>query len=221
MGDLDALIQAQQKALALIQTIESQGLIQPGISEKELSESIMKLAQKDFDIDKYWHKRIVRAGVNTLCPYDDNPPNRVIEADDIVFIDLGPILEKWEADLGRTYVIGNNPLKIKLKNDVEKLWHETAEYFFEHPDVSSAELYRYVVESAQNMGWEFGGEIAGHLIGQFPHEHITTEKVYNYIHPDNNQKLSHLHHWILEIHLIDRVNQIGGFYEQLLVRPNP
>jgi anthranilate/para-aminobenzoate synthase component II len=30
-----------------------------------------------------------------------------------------------------------------------------------------------------------------------------------------------LAHWILEIHLVDRARQIGGFYEQLLSLPSP
>ena len=36
----------------------------------------------------------------------------------ILFVDFGPILEGWEADFGRTYVIGNNPDKHKLKTAV-------------------------------------------------------------------------------------------------------
>ena len=78
------------------------------------------LAAKElFDIDKHWHKRIVRCGENTLYPYKENPPNKVIQDNDILFFDFGPIIENWEADLGRTYVIGNDPMKLKLKKDIE------------------------------------------------------------------------------------------------------
>jgi hypothetical protein len=33
--------------------------------------------------------RIVRAGRNTLAPYDENPPDLTVGEDDILFLDLG------------------------------------------------------------------------------------------------------------------------------------
>jgi hypothetical protein len=67
------------------------------------------------------------------------------------------------------------------------------------------------------MGWQFGGEIAGHLIGKFPHEKITDDEYGNYIHPDNPAVIdTRKQNWILEIHLVDKQRKIGGFYEQLL-----
>lgn len=122
-----------------------------------------------FGIEKHWHKRIVRSGENTLFPYKKNPPNRPIKADDILFFDFGPIIENWEADLGRTHVIGNDPKKLKLKNDVEKAWQETKEWFDTQTALKSSDLFKYAVQKANDYGWEFGGEIAGHLIGEFPH----------------------------------------------------
>src|SRR5687768_17662155 len=66
---------------------------------------------------------------STLFPYttlfrSGNPPNRIIANDDILFIDLGPIVEGYEADIGRTYVLGDDPRKLKLKKDVEEAWYE-------------------------------------------------------------------------------------------------
>ena len=43
---------------------------------------------------------------------------------DIVFLDFGPIFEEWEADYGRTYVLGNDSLKKKLANDIEIAWRK-------------------------------------------------------------------------------------------------
>ena len=39
---------------------------------------------------------------------------------------------------------------------------------------------------ASAKGWEFGGPIAGHLIGHFPHEKLDQEDKTNYIHPENH-----------------------------------
>ena len=75
------------------------------MTEKELNEEVYALAEQMFGIRTYWHKRIVRSGPNTLYPYADNPPDRIITEDDIVFLDFGPVFERWEADFGRTYVL--------------------------------------------------------------------------------------------------------------------
>jgi len=71
-----------------------------------------------YRITTYWHKRIVRAGKNTLLPYAENPSDWTLHADDILFLDLGPVFEAWEADFGRTFVLGGDPVKRKLRNDV-------------------------------------------------------------------------------------------------------
>src|SRR5438552_188514 len=103
------LIQAEKKAAHLFKEIEDRKLVQPGKTEHQLSNEVINLAFELFGIKKYWHKRIVRAGRNTLLPYKDNPPDLVLQKDDILFFDFGPVFEEWEADFGRTYVIGSDP----------------------------------------------------------------------------------------------------------------
>lgn len=217
------LIYAENIALALFSEIEKRQLIVAGKDEDTLNEEIFKLAKELFNIQKHWHKRIIRSGENTLHPYKINPPNRVFKEDDILFFDFGPIIEKWEADLGRTYVIGSNPLKLKLKNDIEKAWQETKTWVDSHTELSASKLFTFATNKAKEYGWEFGGELAGHLIGEFPHEKLEPGNYRLYVHPENETNLYALdengneRHWILEMHFIDKVNKIGGFYEQLLL----
>ena len=219
----EKLIYAENIALALFSEIENRQLIVAGKDEDTLNEEIFKLAKELFNIEKHWHKRIVRSGENTLHPYKINPPNRVFKEDDILFFDFGPIIEKWEADLGRTYVIGSNPLKLKLKNDIEKAWQETKTWVDSHTELSASKLFTFATNKANEYGWEFGGELAGHLIGEFPHEKLEPGNYRLYVHPENGTNLFALdengkeRHWILEMHFIDKVNKIGGFYEQLLL----
>ena len=216
------LLDAQIKAQRLFDEVGAQGLIRPGTSETEINERIYTLAQRMYGITRYWHKRIVRAGRNTLQPYDENPPDLTVSEDDIVFLDLGPVFEDWEADFGRTYVIGADPLKLKLCRDIEEAFASGKKYFQRNPDITGAELFRYAQRLAEEAGWEFGGRIAGHLIGQFPHEKIPGDKITLYAHPENHQPMrlpdaaGRDRHWILEIHFIDRARQFGGFYEELL-----
>ena len=216
------LLEAQNKASRLFREVEERGLIRAGISEAELNEVIYELAAEMYGISKYWHKRIVRAGRNTLLPYADNPPDLVLGADDILFVDLGPVFEEWEADFGRTFVIGADPLKLKMQRDIAEAFQDGKEYFKQTPEITSSELFAYAVSLAEKHGWEFGGPIAGHLIGQFPHERIPEDKVTLYVHPGSDLKMRSLNengqqrHWILEIHFVDREHDIGGFYEELL-----
>ena len=113
------LITAEHKAAQLFAEIERRGYFEPGITEKDLNDRVFDLADEMFGIRKYWHKRIVRAGKNTLLPYRENPENLTLRDDEIIFLDFGPVFDEWEADFGRTYVIGNNPDKLRLKQDVE------------------------------------------------------------------------------------------------------
>jgi Xaa-Pro aminopeptidase len=216
------LLEAQSKAVELFKQIETRELIRPGITEKDLNADIYALAKEMFGIKTYWHKRIVRAGSNTLLPYAENPPDLTLGTDDILFLDLGPVFEQWEADFGRTFVLGSDPLKHKMQQDVGHAFAQGKRYFNESPDITSSELFSYARSMAEEFGWEFGGPIAGHVIGQFPHERIAGDKVTLYVHPDSHLPMRSVdekgqkRHWILEIHFVDREHRIGGFYEELL-----
>jgi Xaa-Pro dipeptidase len=213
---------AQTKAEKLFHEIEARGLIRADITESKLNEDIYALAKEMYGIETYWHKRIVRAGKNTLQPYAENPPDLIIGTDDILFLDLGPVFETWEADFGRTFVLGSDPLKHKLQKDVGEAFADGKRYFEGSPNITGSELFSYAESLAVKFGWEFGGTIAGHLIGQFPHEKIADDKVTLYVHQDSHLPMRRLddkgqdRHWILEIHFVDKVRQIGGFYEELL-----
>jgi Xaa-Pro aminopeptidase len=213
---------AQSKAERLFREVEERGLIRSGIGESRLNEEIYELAKEMYGITTYWHKRIVRAGRNTLAPYAENPPDLTIGEDDILILDLGPVFEDWEADFGRTFVIGSDPLKLKLRDDVGAAFAEGKRYFNQTLGITASQLFAYAVSLAHKFGWEFGGPIAGHLIGQFPHEKIAGDKVTLYVHPDSHLPMRSLNekgqkrHWILEIHFVDREHEIGGFFEELL-----
>ncbi|MDB5088120.1 MAG: aminopeptidase family protein [Mucilaginibacter sp.] len=213
---------AEQKAKELFDAVEERGLIAPGKSESELTEEIVELAKNEFGIENFWHKKIVRAGVNTLQSYSGNPPDVVIQKDDIVVLDFGPIFEGWEADLGRTYVIGNDPLKLQLKKDIEAAWHEAKAWHAEQNSLTGAAYFNYLTGLAKKYGWEYAGEIGGHIVGHFPHEQLGHGDLGLDIHPDNHSEIlqtdkqGNNRHWILEIHFVDRIKKIGGFFEQLL-----
>jgi Xaa-Pro aminopeptidase len=219
---IEMLLDGQNKAAELFAEIERAGMLRAGVSEQQLSDEIRDLAADMFGVKRHWHKRIVRAGENTLAPYRKNPPDRMIADDDIVFFDFGPIFDQWEADFGRTFVLGGDAGKHALCDDLPRVWAKGRDYFDAHPDVTGAELFDHVVELSHAAGWEFGGTIAGHLVGEFPHEKIAGDSVESYIAPGSDNPMrrtdrtGRVCHWILEVHMTDPDRRFGGFHEELL-----
>jgi Xaa-Pro aminopeptidase len=215
------LLDAQQKAVQLFDEIQ-RDVLRPGVSEKTISDEIHQLATKRHGVRTHWHKRVLRSGPNTLCPFSDNPPDRIIEPGDILYVDLGPVFEAWEADFGRTYVLGDDPEKTRLRDALEPVWHKVKAYYDEKPDMTGDQLYDIACEVARQDGWQFGAHLAGHIIGSFPHERIPKNKTALYITKDNHESMAVpgkdglKRHWILEIHLRHPNGEYSGFFEQLL-----
>jgi hypothetical protein len=206
------LLDAQDRAAQLFDEIERRAMIRAGIGEQGLSDEIHKLAGELFGVTRHWHRRIVRAGENTLQPFLEHPPDRVIVDDDIVFLDFGPML-------------GDDPDKHAVRDALPRVWRAGRDYFENHPDVTGAELFDVSVEVARAEGFGWGSHIAGHLVGEFPHKKIAGTATEWYIMPGSTKPMRRSDpsgrrcHWILEIHLIDTARRFGGFYEQLLDLP--
>jgi Xaa-Pro aminopeptidase len=216
------LLAAQRKAAELFSEVARRHIVTAGVAERVASDRVRDLANEMFGVRRYWHKRIVRSGPNTLQPYRQNPPDRVITDDDIVFCDFGPVFEEWEADFGRTFVLGDDPVKHRLRDDLPRIFAAGRRYFEEHGGISGAELFAEVGRLAREAGWEFGGPHCGHLLGEFPHERIDGAEIESYIAPGSDRPMrrtdrsGRVCHWILEIHLVDRARGFGGFHEELL-----
>jgi Xaa-Pro dipeptidase len=217
-----SLREAQRKAEALFAEVAGSGMIRGGKLESELSTEIHALAKSRFGLRRHWHKRLVRSGENTLLTYHDEALDRRMQDDDIVYLDFGPVFEAWEADFGRTYAIGADPLKHKLVDDIAAAFRRGKDLYQNTPTLTTGALYDYVAGLAAPAGWEFGAPTAGHLIGHFPHERMISDPSRFSIRSGNDLPLrepdenGRLRHWILEIHFVDRARKIGGFFEELL-----
>lgn len=214
---------AENKAIDLFNIVEQRGLIRAGKTELQLSEEIQKVAKEEFGVLDHWGKKIVRTGINTMAPYMANPDDLLIQEGDILFFDFHPVFDGWEADLGRTYILGNNPLKQKIKEDVEEAWYIANEWYHKQTKLTGAEFFSYVNELTKQYGYEFGNAIAGHIVGKYPHEQPDNPSdLCLDVHPDNHQDILSVdkngdpRHWILELHFVDKANQIGAFFEQLI-----
>lgn len=223
----EKLLHAQQVTLQLFEAVEKCGLIKPGKTDRQLADEITALAAEQFGLHRHWHKKIVRTGANTLATYSQEPTAVTIQEDDILFIDFGPIVDDYEADLGRTYIIGNDPLKQRIKQDVEKAWYETREWINAQQELKCSVLFQYVVDKAKEYGWTFTGDIAGHIVGKYPHEQPLDPKSLELdIHPQNHNNIflkdaaGNERYWILELQFIDAEKGTGAYFEQLLCTPS-
>jgi Xaa-Pro dipeptidase len=73
---LGALIAAERQADKLFAAIENNRLIRPGRTETEIDQDIYTLAEQSFGVKQPWHKRIVRAGPNTVRIFAEPPGSR-------------------------------------------------------------------------------------------------------------------------------------------------
>jgi Xaa-Pro dipeptidase len=215
-----SLVAAQQKAEELFSAVVGAGMIRPGVLESELSEEIRDLAKERFGVRRHWHKRVVRAGENTVLTYHDDPPDRCLATDDVVYLDFGPLFGEWEADFGRTYALGSDPRKHQLVQDIGAAFRRGKQRYLDDPQLSAGTLYDFVCDLALDAGWDFGAITAGHLIGHFPHEKNLDGRFSirhgNPISLRERDARGEPRHWILEIHFVDRAKQFGGFFEELL-----
>jgi Xaa-Pro dipeptidase len=217
-----ALESAEARALQMFTAIENAGLVRAGVSERVVEDEIKALALKDFGVTTHWHKRIVRSGPNSITTAGDHPPVRDIEGGDIVYLDLGPVFEGWEADIGKSYALGDDPRKNALVAELPRQFEKMQLHFRTNPDITGAALYDFAVTSAEDAGWKFGGKIAGHIVSEFSHSQIPGAKDLTRIYPLNPEPMSNPdgngnpRHWIGEIHLVELDGSFGGFYERLL-----
>lgn len=141
----------------------------------------------------------------------------------MVFLDLRPVFEEWEADVGRSYALGKDPKKQALCKELPLQFESVRERFLAEPDITGKALYSFACETARAAGCVFGGKIAEHIVGEFPHARLPGPKQINHIRSENPDRLRNPdgrgqeRHWILEIHQVDPNGTFGGFYERLML----
>jgi Xaa-Pro dipeptidase len=222
-----ALWAAQLRAEALFAAVIERGLARPGVLESELSEEIHALARVSFGVRRHWHRRVVRSGPNSALTYYDAPPDRRLEVDDVVYLGFGPVFERWEADIGRTYVLGGDSRKQQLVVDIRNAFRLGQPLHEADPELTAGQLYDYVSGLTTAPGWMFGAPTAGHIIDAFPHERDPDSARRYSIRSGNPIPLhapfddGRSRHWILEIHFVDRDRRYGGFLEELLTIRGP
>jgi len=206
--DQDLLQKARNKTLDVIMAAAT--LIKPGMSESDAKTLIADI-QSQMGAPKSWHPPQIRFGENTLLPFAKMGQENVrLKENDIFFLDLGPIFDNHEGDVGRPFVVGQDPEMQKCCLDAEEIWHEVRNHW-KTKAVSGGELYLFAKTRAEARGWQLTLEKAnGHRIADFPHAARSRGSVEGFNETPSANR------WILEIQIRHPSKPFGAFYEDLL-----
>lgn len=198
--------QAQQWALQLLADIAA--AIRPGMTEQ----SANALARQLLDAggaEQHWHPPIIRFGQNTCKIYSEaSAPDTILGDDDVFFIDIGPVWQGHEADVGATYAVGASTAAHAIVQAVDLVFEQVAAKW--RQGVAGTELYAFAEESARQQGYVLNHQIKGHRVGDFPHK-LYASGTLGDLASDAIPGI-----WVLEIQLKHPTLPIGAFKEQVL-----
>ena len=202
------ILLVREKTFAIIQQIIEQ--CHPGMLEEDAVEMAQDILA-EHKMLRGWHDVYVRFGKNTTKTYGmDSDPGVVLGENDIMFVDIGPVFEKWEGDGGDSFVFGSDPEMHRCAADARKLFHSVRDKW-ERDQCSGQELYNFAEKEAESLGWVLNLDWSGHRIADFPHAVI-----YNGLMSDIEFCPSSML-WVLEIHIKHPTKPYGAFFEDLLI----
>lgn len=204
---LTAMQQAQTLALQVLEQLATQLL--PGMTEHQACTLAQQLLQQA-GAEQHWHPPIVRFGRNTAKIYSEVSDATVrLQAEDIFFIDIGPVFAGHEADVGATFCLGHNPEQHKVQQAVHRVFDQVAMHW-RQTGCSGEALYQFAADEAARYGMQLNHQIKGHRVGDFPHKLYASGQLGGC----DGEVRSGI--WVLEIQLLDPVSGFGGFVEQVL-----
>jgi Xaa-Pro aminopeptidase len=208
-GFSNELLQAaRDKTLATI--LAAANLVKPEYAEAQTKKDVATI-QSRLGGPKSWHPAQIRFGENTLLPFGAKGiDNNTVRENDIFFIDIGPIFDGHEGDVGRTFSIGDDPEMKKCCEDVERIWQEVRSFWW-HSKATGPALYDFARRCATERGWLLTlDEANGHRIADFPHAARQRGSIEGWTEtPQANR-------WILEIQIRHPTRSFGAFFEDLL-----
>ena len=105
--ELALMQQAQQRGLEGLAEIARR--ITVGMTEEQAVTMALDVLHA-LGAETHWHPPIIRFGANTCKIYSEaSDPAIELQANDLFFIDLGPVFQGHEADIGATFTVGDAP----------------------------------------------------------------------------------------------------------------
>lgn len=205
----DAMLAARAKSWKALGRIREQ--VRVGMTEDEVV-ALSRRACEELGGTKHWHLPKIRFDQNTLLNFSErSEPGVVLKDDSIFFIDLGPVFDGYEGDVGETFAMpAADADKRSCASDCKALFELVRKRWMERGESGRA-LYEFAKEAARGKGWELNAEITGHRVADFPHALYFKGAM-----GDMGFKPS-AYVWVLEIQLRHPTEKYGAFYEDVLV----
>src|SRR5262245_55507775 len=206
--DHATLLEARRRAIAAVKELARQ--VAPGMTEEEgLAAARRALRAQGLEAD--WVAPYLRFGANTLKKYaQPSEPGIALRADDLWFVDVGPLWKDHECDYADTFVVGGDPERRRIVRDLHEVFDRSRRHWREARP-TGIELYRFAASEAAALGWQLEPEMAGHRLGEFPHAalHDGTLAKADFM-PSSGL-------WMLEIQLRRPGVPYSAFFEDLLL----
>jgi len=204
---LEALREAQARSWLALEKIAA--LVRPGMREADVQAAGVAILE-ELGMDRSWHPLLVRFGSNTLKIFSDRSQEDVVlQADDIFFIDMGPVFLGHEGDVGATFTVGADAEMQACALAVRELF-DRVRAIWDGGAVSGRALYERAEEEARAMGWVLNLDIRGHRVSDYPHS----------VHKGGNlgdlDTVPGTGLWILEMQIRHPTRPFGAFHEDLL-----
>ena len=208
--DRGMMLEARRLTRAAIDEVAA--AIVPGMAETEAM-ALTKRVLKERGLLRGWHAVHVRFGVNTLKNFGEpSEPGVVLGANDIFFIDIGPVWRDWEGDAGDTFVVGSDPDMHRIARDVRVVFDRVQQEWRERALTGEA-LYRKAVTEAEERGWLLNLDMSGHRLADFPHAALHKGSLASAPFTPSPGL------WMLEIQIRHPEKPFSAFFEDLLLEP--
>ena len=185
--------------------------VRPGMLEEE-AVALANTVLAERHMRRGWHKVNLRFGVNTTLTFHAaSQPRVVLGANDIFFIDIGPVFERWEGDGGDTFVVGHDAEFEQCAADARAVFHAARRRWLADA-LSGGSLYDFAAAEAARRGWVLNLEMNGHRISDFPHKAIFDGSLAQIDFAPTAGL------WVLEIQIRHPSKPFGAFFEDLLLR---
>lgn len=203
----DKLHHARNVAMEICYELSS--LIKPGMTEEDAHRLYKEVCQKK-GITKQWHPPKLRFGPNTTLTFKEPSAPYILQENDVYFLDIGPVVDGYEADYGEPFYVGSDYEHRKICAAAQEVFRLTAETFRKEK-LTGPELYQMAKKYAHDKGYELRLDSDGHRVGEFPHHIIFKGSLLDCeetVVPDA---------WILEIHLFHPKEKYAAFFEDILI----
>ena len=206
--NLDSYMEARKIAQRISLLFASH--IDVGMTEDDGQKIIEDLFKMN-GVEKTWHPTKVRFGKNTIKSFrEKSEPGITLQDKDIYFLDIGPVINGHEADIGMTYSIGQNPEYGHAQKTVREIFNEVRALWKEN-ELTGEQLYSEAKRITDYKGYILNMDMTGHRLGDFPHALFYKGKLSEF------EKFPIENLWVLEILIKHPEKEFGAFMEDILI----